>query len=169
MCTTTGVTPVFLIGENMPKRAWNKLPAGITDKHPVYRAWHNMKQRCNNPKNNNYLHYGGRGVKVCESWDKFVNFYEDIGYKYSKGLSLDRIDVNGDYTHENCRWATRYEQDRNRQNSRLFDGKTLVEKALEHGFCPSTIRKRYYVMGWSIERCLNTPVDLSYSRRSYGE
>lgn len=82
----------------------------------IYKIWQGLRQRCNNPNCRDYPHYGGRGISVCEEWensyDAFIAWA--LGSGYQEDLSIDRIDVNGDYCPQNCHWATSVEQARNR-------------------------------------------------------
>lgn len=86
-----------------------------------YVTWLNMKQRCNNPKNTEYKNYGGRGISVCAKWqDSFHEFIKSMGRKPTKAHSIDRINVNGDYSESNTRWAIPKEQARNTRKNRLL-------------------------------------------------
>lgn len=81
--------------------------------HRLYYTWNKMIQRCYNPKNKNYIEYGARGITVCDRWHSIENFIEDLFPTFKEGLSLDRINVDGDYEPSNCRWVTKSIQARN--------------------------------------------------------
>ena len=85
------------------------------NKNHFYKLWEYMKSRCNNPNNSCYKNYGRRGIKVCNKWENDpVTFIKWCSDKYKKGLVIDRINNNGNYNKGNCKWATRKEQQRNR-------------------------------------------------------
>ena len=81
-------------------------------KSKEYQTWRGMRERCLNPRGNAYKNYGGRGIKICKRWDRFENFYADMGKK-PVGMTLDRRNSNGDYSPSNCRWASRKTQGQN--------------------------------------------------------
>ena len=81
--------------------------------HNDYRVWLNMRNRCNNPNSEDYKYYGGKGIVVCDEWNDFAKFLEDMGPRPSKDYSIERLDGNKDYCKENCRWALQEEQVRN--------------------------------------------------------
>ena len=127
-----------------------------------------MRSRCNKSDDLHYPLYGGRGIKVCGRWDAFDNFLHDIGERPSNAHSIDRIDVNGDYTPDNCRWATAKEQGLNRRDTRwiTYKGDTLSTKdmAEKYGIPRTTLRRRID-SGWSVERAIETPPDVSRKRK----
>ena len=95
----------------------------------LYRTWKNMRNRCKNPNNRSYHKYGGRGIKVCDEWDRNYNYFEKWSLEngYADNLSIDRINANGNYEPSNCRWADKHTQDNNKRNSIrvLYDGKYM--------------------------------------------
>jgi hypothetical protein len=125
-----------------------------------FRIWTGMIDRATNPNGAAWKCYGGRGITVCERWKSFENFFSDMGPRPSSEFSLDRIDVNGNYCPENCRWANRATQARNRRSTIYleFDGKkmSLPEWSEASGISCQTIRYRL-LRHWSVERALTTP------------
>lgn len=131
-------------------------------KHPLYKTWHNMRSRCNNPNATKYEFYGGKGIKLCKEWEgNFLEFYNwSMANGYEKGLTIDRIDSNKDYASDNCRWVGFYVQNNNLKSNHLIthNGKTLsiYAWAREVGLKENTLSERIR-RGWSIERALTTP------------
>jgi len=127
----------------------------------TYGCWVALKHRCTSPNSVNWANYGGRGITVCERWKKFENFFEDMGECPSKAHSIDRIDNDGPYSPENCRWSTRKEQSRNtRSNFNVtFQGKTqtLMAWVEELGLTYATISGRIHQLGWTPEEALSIP------------
>jgi hypothetical protein len=123
---------------------------------PTYRTWSSMKQRCKSSKAPNYKYYGGKGISVCDSWEKFENFLADMGER-PENMTIDRIDSNGDYTPENCRWADADQQNRNRSCANIIEfkgvAKNLTEWAKEIGMNKQTLAERIN-SGWSIEKAI---------------
>lgn len=126
-----------------------------------YRAWQNMRTRTNNPRFKDWMLYGGRGIKCCQRWGSFENFFADLGPKPTPAHSLDRIDSDGHYEPGNCRWATPKQQARNwKSRNRLltFHGETLPLSAwAERLGCRRELIRDRLAMGWTVERALSTP------------
>jgi hypothetical protein len=122
----------------------------------AYKSWSGMLRRCLSATGEDYENYQGRGIKVCERWNSFEVFLSDMGHP-SKGESIDRIDVDGDYSPGNCRWATSTVQARNRRNNRILkigtEEKTLAEWSEVSGVPYCTIKSRVY-SGWSDEEAV---------------
>lgn len=134
-----------------------------------WRAWANMKARCTDKNNVEYQHYGGRGISYDPKWEMFLKFWEDMKSTYSEGLSLDRKNVNANYSKENCRWIPRAHQQRNKRNNRLvtYKGETLClsEWAERVGLKVHTLYRRIVIVGWPLEEALTTKVGISYGRQ----
>lgn len=135
--------------------------------HPLYNVWRGLHERCYNEKTESYRHYGGRGIKVCERWSDFKNFLKDMGERPLPTDTIDRIDNNGDYEPDNCRWADHKTQCRNRRTNHLLtcDGqtKTLAEWAEITGIGYATIKTRVDNLGWSDSAAIKTPINQLYS------
>jgi len=120
-------------------------------------AWSSMLKRCTNPNHKHYKHYGGRGISVCDRWKiSFNNFLADMGERPSKEYSLDRIDVDGNYSPDTCRWATNIEQQRNTTaNINItYNGATkcLAEWCEELKLNYAKVHYRLTKAGWSVEK-----------------
>ena len=130
---------------------------------PLYNIWLNMKNRCNNPNNKSYKHYGGRGIKVCDEWQNdYMSFYTwCMAHGYKKGLSLDRINNDGNYEPTNCRWVTQQVQLNNTRRCKMItmDGKTqsLSDWAREYNVPIERTRQRVVNRGWGLKEALTTP------------
>lgn len=126
-----------------------------------YNSWCGMRDRCNNPKNNKYKNYGGRGIRVCERWDDFNLFLQDMGKKPLGRYTIERLDVNGNYEPSNCVWATDYIQFRNRTDNRWIEingeRKILSDWCRKYKISTSTVQVRLKC-GWDIEKSIKTPV-----------
>lgn len=125
----------------------------------LYNTWAHMKQRCYNKNNKRYNDYGGRSIKVCDEWkDDFQAFYDwAMNNGYKDNLTIDRIDVNGSYSPDNCRWITNDEQQRNKRNTKYvtYKGvtKSLTDWCESLGLNYDNVKQRLY-HGWTIEKSL---------------
>ena len=131
-------------------------------KDPVYAIWNMMKQRCTLPTNAQYAYYGGRGIKVCDEWLTFENFYRDMGDPPFKGASLERRNSNGNYCKENVIWATRTQQANNKRNSVRFDFRgenlTIKEIASKYNINWKTLSSRIYGQRLTMEEAVTRPI-----------
>lgn len=136
----------------------------------LYRIYNNMKTRCYNVNSPSYKYYGARGIKICSDWlVDYLSFYSwAITNGYADNLTIERKNVNGDYTPENCVWAT-YKTQANNTRSNIFvtlDGvrKTLTEWSALYGINVKTVKDRLR-RGWDIESALKTPLNTTYGKR----
>lgn len=140
------------------------LYSGLRQKNKtLYGIWWSMRQRCNNKNSKSYHNYGGRGIKVCDEWNaSFENFYYwAYSNGYENGLQVDRIDNNGDYSPNNCRWVNTEVQANNKRNVKLYeiDGqkKSLPQWCREYNASYYTVRQRVCKLGWDIKDALVIP------------
>jgi hypothetical protein len=124
----------------------------------LYSTWKNMRQRCNNPNNQDYHSYGGRGISVCKEWNNFATFKKDMEGK-TQGLTIERIDTNKGYSKENCRWASTLEQARNKRTNKpiTHNGKTMLlsEWSQLLGIKEGTLWMRIR-RGWPVDQAFTT-------------
>lgn len=129
----------------------------------LYNRYYKMLDRCNNKKSKYYYNYGGRGITICDEWlNNPMSFYNwAINNGYSDDLTIDRIDVNGNYEPNNCRWITKQEQDRNKRNNKNFtwNGEThcIQEWCEILGFTRDCLYHRLVRAKWDIEKAMTTP------------
>lgn len=132
----------------------------------LFHIWQNMKARCSNPSRLDWKNYGGKGISVCEEWrnsyESFRDWANNNGYR--DDLTIDRINVYGNYEPENCRWITNKEQQRNTRSNVLYKGKCIAEWCEQTGIDTRTVNRRIKVYGWPIEKALFTPVMHSRTR-----
>lgn len=137
-------------------------------KTKIYSAWRQMRQRCENQKDASYANYGGRGIEVSLEWKDFDVFYKDMGDP-PYGHTLDRIDNNGSYSKENCRWASWREQHANKRTNRILEAfgktQTLQQWADEYKMPLTTLRNRLDRAEWPVELALTKPINLKKSTR----
>jgi hypothetical protein len=134
------------------------------EKDPLYYIYIGMKGRCYNEKKKAYVDYGGRGISICTDWlndiGSFIKWGRENGYE--KGLSIERIDVNGNYEPGNCKWIPISMQGWNTRKTIYIEhkgkAKPLPVLASEYGIKQHVLNKRLFVLGWDIERALSTPV-----------
>lgn len=143
-----------------------------------YSIWRGMKRRCYEESNKDYVRYGGRGIRVCDEWlDKdcgFINFYKwAVSNGYDNSLTLDRIDVNGNYEPGNCRWVTVKQQNVNTRVNRYitYNGETkaLSLWAEQYGFVPETLAFRMDVSGLSFEDAISCKTNRGYVYVEYND
>ena len=126
-----------------------------------YSVWRQMKNRCSNPKNAGYKRYGGRGIKVCDRWQEFKNFWQDMGPRPTEKHTIERVDNDGNYEPTNCKWATQKEQRRNYSRNVVLEvdgvSKLLMDWAISLGTTGAYIQYRIKKLGWSVKDAVTTP------------
>lgn len=126
----------------------------------TYASWRSMRERCFNQKNKQYTDYGGRGITVCERWNDFVNFLADMG-EVPKGLTLERVDNEKGYSPDNCLWASRASQVRNRRNTKTLEFQGAIKPVAEWAeimLIPYNTLRCRVAKGWDATKALTTKV-----------
>lgn len=126
-------------------------------KHRLFRTWSCMINRVCSKKDIGYKIYGARGIKVCDSWYSVANFISDMDSTYKKGLTLERLDNNGNYCKENCKWVTAKEQARNRRSNVIYKGEVAKDASIRLGGSSSLVSRRIK-SGWDVDRAFTEPV-----------
>lgn len=133
-------------GDVMADKPINKHERHGKTKTPEYQSWRGMRERCLSPNYSKYSYYGGKGITFCNRWKVFTNFLEDMGKRPTKLHTLDRIDSNGNYCPENCRWATRMEQSHNSTVPKMIningENRCISEWTRIFKISRSTVKKR---------------------------
>lgn len=123
----------------------------------THRVWLAMRRRCRDENSQDYKHYGGRGISVCERWQKFENFLEDMG-KCPRGSTIERLDVDGDYEPDNCEWASRTTQMNNTRRNHIltYEGRamTMAEWSRKVGMSYTKLRARINMLHWPVGKAL---------------
>lgn len=138
----------------------------------IYNIWHGMIERCYNVNSASYHNYGKRGITICVDWKKsFSAFYKwAINNGYNDKLTIDRINTNGNYKPNNCRWVSVKEQANNKRTNIVVnyngENKTLKQWSEDLGISYSCLRHRLY-RGWSEEQALSIPTNLQYNKKTY--
>ena len=134
----------------------------------MYTRWAKMLARCSDPLSPNYHRYGGRGISVCDRWKTFENFESDMGYPLD-GMSIDRINNDGNYEPSNCRWATQAEQCANRtaKGGPKPDANSIRQKAIAAGLPYSMVYQRIVLHGWPEDKALSVPRRKAGTGRGY--
>jgi hypothetical protein len=145
----------LLNGSTLSCGCFRNTQGGLTRKHPLWKRWSGMLDRCENSQSKDFINYGGRGISVCARWHKFEDFLADMEATYAPGMTLDRRDVNGNYEPNNCEWSSLTFQARNKRSSFMINtplGPMNVGEAAERfGINRSALRGRVE-RGWPMEK-----------------
>lgn len=138
----------------------------MSPKNKLKVTWRSMLHRCYSIKDKAYYKYGAKGITVDKDWHNYENFYRDMGSSYKEGLTIDRIDGTKGYSKDNCRWATYYEQNINRNITKYFEyngeKKTITQWGNILNIKPVTLLSRIYKRHWSVEDAFTIPIKTEY-------